>query len=90
MTKLELVNQLVDLSVNSTFNGETFGKKRLYAYISKMCHNIGDSVVMNISLLDGDWYFRINRYSACGFDYYIPETREQELRIVEELMSRGA
>lgn len=90
MTKLELVNQLADLAVDNCFNGETFGKKRLYTYISKMCRNIGDSVVMNISLPDGDWYFRINRYSAGGFDYYIPDTREQEMRIVEELMSRGA
>ena len=90
MTKLELVNQLADLAVDNCFNGETFGKKRLYAYISKMCRNIGDSVVMNITLPDGDWYFKINKYSATDFDYYIPDTREQELRLVEELMSRGA
>ena len=90
MTQLELVNQLADLAVDSRFNAEKFSKKRLYTYISKMCRNIGDSLVMNISLPDGDWYFRINRYSAGGFDYYIPETREQEMRIVEELMNKGA
>ena len=90
MTKLELVNQLADLAVDNRFNGETFGKKRLYTYISKMCRNIGDSLVMNISLPDGDWYFKINRYSTADYDYYIPDTREQEMRIVEELMYRGA
>lgn len=89
MTKLEVINQLADLSVNNIFNGERFSKQRLNTYISKMCRNIGDSLVMNISLPDGDWYFRINRYSAGGYDYYIPETREQEMRIVEELMNKG-
>lgn len=90
MTKLEVINQLVDLSVNNTFNGERFSKQRLSTYISKMCRNVGDSVVMNISLPDGDWYFKINKYSANDFDYYIPDTREQEMRIVEDLMNRGA
>jgi len=90
MTKLELVNQLTDLAIDNRFNAEKFSKKRLHTYISKMCRNIGDSLVMNISLPDGDWYFRINRYSATEYDYEIPETREQETRIINALLRRGA
>ena len=90
MTKAELVSQLMDLSVAGYFNGEKFSKERLNTYISKMCRNAGDKLYMEISLPDGRWLFKITRYADGDWDYYIPETREQEAKLTAELLGRGA
>ena len=84
MTKAELVNQLFDLSVAGYFNGEQFTKTRLNAYITNMFKS-GQRLVMNIALPDGRWYFYINKYNDNEYDYVIPDTREQEERILRFL-----
>lgn len=87
MTKTELVNQIYSLSVAGYFNGEKFTKARLNTYISKLCHNVGDSLIMNIALPDGRWYFKIVHYDQGAWDYFIPATRGTEQHIIEELVS---
>lgn len=86
MTKAELVSQLIDLSVAGYFNGEKFSKERLNTYLGALCRNDGDKLYMNIALPDGRWYFKITRFSKGDWSYYIPDTREQEQRIIDELM----
>lgn len=84
MTKTEIVNQLFDLSVAGYFNGEKFTKTRLNAYITNMLKT-GNRLIMNIALPDGRWYFYINKYCDNEYDYVIPDTREQEERILRFL-----
>ena len=89
MTKTELTIQLMNLAVNNTFNAERFSMKRLNTYISKMCRNIGDKLYMEISLPDGRWLFKITHYADKDWDYYIPDTREQEAKLTAEFLRRG-
>lgn len=91
MTIHEISNQLHALSVNSFFNGEKFTKRELEHYINN-CFEKGslklkNRLVMEINLRDGKWLFTVDRFSdsVSGFDYYIPDTREQEARIWELL-----
>ncbi len=81
MTIYELVHQLHDLSVAGYFNGEKFTKKRLTTYIQSMFRAGGNSLVMQIALPDGRWFFKITEFAPGEYDYYIPDTREQEQRI---------
>ena len=88
MTIHTLSTQLHNLSVGGYFNGEKFTVKELEGYISSMFRpgvtlKAGNRLVMEISLPDGRWFFFITRFSdkPDGFDYTIPENREEEARI---------
>ena len=87
MTKAELVNQLYELSVGEYFNGEKFTKERLTTYITNM-FKTGNRLVMNIALPDGRWYFYLNKYNDNEYDYVIPDTREQEQKILDVFKSK--
>lgn len=88
MTIKEITNQLYDLSVAGYFNGEKFTKQRLYNQIKSLfrgtTRKIADHpvVVQQISLYDGCWFFYIIEYAKGEFDYFIPDTREQEKRVI--------
>ena len=89
MTVHDLASQLHNLSVGGYFNGEKFSTKQLENYISNMFRagtslKGGNRLVMEIALADGRWFFTINRYSQKpdGFDYEIPENRDQEAKIL--------
>ena len=91
MTIHEISNQLHALSVDGIFNGEKFAKRELEHYINN-CFEKGslklkNRLVMEINLRDGKWLFTVDRFSDSvnGFDYYIPDTREQEAHIWELL-----
>ena len=88
MTIHTLSTQLHNLSVGGYFNGEKFTVKELEGYISSMFRpgvtlKAGNRLVMEISLPDGRWFFFITRFSdkPDGFDYTIPDTREEEAHI---------
>lgn len=80
MTLKEVIDQVYDLSVGGYFNGEKFTKTRFTKYINNM-FKTGNRLVMQIALPDGRWFFSINKLNNNGYDYYIPETREQEKKV---------
>lgn len=86
MTIRNIVDQLHTIAVDGTFNGEHFSKSELNYYICNMFRPELNTrnLIMEITLLDGNWFFSINRYSdnPDGFDYTIPDNREQESRIL--------
>ena len=89
MTIHDISTQLHDLSVGGFFNGEKFTKRELHNYITNMFRpeagplKAGHRLVMEIALPDGRWFFTIDRFADMpdGFDYYIPDNREQEARV---------
>ena len=87
MTKLELTSQLMDLSIAGYFNGEKFSLKRLNTYLGALCRNDGDKLYMRIALPDGEWLFKIIRYSTGDWDYYIPDTREPSNLLQQKVMT---
>lgn len=88
MTKSELTAQLMDLSIAGYFNGEKFSLKRLNTYLGALCRNDGDKLFMRIALPDGEWLFKIVRYSTGDWDYFIPGTRDEEQKLVAEFMPK--
>lgn len=86
MTLSNIARQLYNSSVGGFFNREKFSEERLLNYLSSMMRT-GNSLVMEIALPDGWWFFTVTRYAKGrdGFDYMIPDTREQESRITAAL-----
>jgi len=91
MTIREISSQLLHIAIDGRINGEKFSKAGLERYISTMFRGgdlkLGNAIAMEINLRDGHWLFTVERFSneADGFDYYIPDTREQEDRIWKRL-----
>ncbi len=90
MTIRELSAQIHSLATGHRINGEARSKQWLEHYIRKMFSTgskLHNKIVMEIQLPDGNWLMTINRYADMtdGFDYTIPDNREQERRIWNEL-----
>lgn len=92
MTIHEVASSLHGLSVGGYFNGERFTVSRLENQIAALFRGTpkgGNRLVFQIALPDGWWYFNVSRFAdrPDGYDYYIPETREQEERVKAILFS---
>lgn len=88
MTISQCARQLHDLSVGGYFNGEKFTVDRLTNMIASLFNgSTKKHIVLQIALPDGWWFFTINHYneSRDGFDWTIPETREQEAKVLSLL-----
>jgi len=86
MTFRQLVSQLYGLSVGGWFNGVKFTKAELAEYIRNMfritdggVRLLNNRLVMRIAMPDGEWFFWIKKRGS-AWEYWIPETREQESR----------
>lgn len=90
MTLKELSHILHKTSVAGYFNGEKFAESRLLNYMAGL-FRVTDKITMQIALPDGWWYFDIWRYnnSADGYTYRIPETRQEERRVIDALLNKG-
>ena len=97
MTIHDVASQLINLSVGGYINGEKFSKDRLENQLRCLFRNeehnaIAHTVVMEVALRDGRWLFSVTHYNnkPDGFDYMIPDTREQEDELFARLTKRGA
>lgn len=94
MTIHEVATQVHRLAVDHRINGMKVTKQWLESYLNKMMRSadqnkILNSVVMDIELRDGDWLFEVFRYSDApdGYDYDIPDSREEERQIINRLFA---
>lgn len=88
MNLSDVVEQLYDLSVDGYFNGQKFTKRELNKYIKRMFDSGSKKLIMEMALPDGKWFFEINSWKEnmyTKYDYYIPETRECEIRLKEKI-----
>lgn len=85
MTIREISKQLHQLS-HGIINGEHFTIRELERTISMWMRG-SKRYICEITLADSSWLFSIDRFAdaADGYDYYIPDTREQEERLWEAL-----
>lgn len=93
MTLREVSTQLFDLSIDGFFNREKFSRARLHNYLRDMLREpqalaIPNTLVIEIALPDGWWHCTVSRFGTM-FDYWIPDTREQEAKLLEKLVSAG-
>lgn len=87
MTLHDIATQL-HKSTNGRVNGENFTRQALESNLRRWMRNcennkIRNSVVVEVAMPDGGWLCEIHKFAdtADGYDYYIPDTREQEQRI---------
>lgn len=88
MTLREVSSQLYSLSVAGYFNGEKFTKSQLTEAMSHWMRT-RKSYIGEIALPDGRWFFEVTNYGG-GYDYYIPETRQQNDALRNRLLGRSA
>lgn len=93
MTIKEVANQIYSLSLGHYVNGVKFTKRELESTLARWMRNaennkIKNCVVMEICMADGRWLTEVFKYAdrPDGYDYDIPDNREQEKRIYEALM----
>ena len=84
MTIKEVINQVYGLSINGYFNRERFSKTEFNTLIRTMFKN-GNNYICEIALPDGWWYMKIMKLQNHEYDYYIPDTRDQEQIIIKQL-----
>ena len=89
MTKGEVLKQVYDLSVGGNFNHEngwSFSKFKTYV-AEKFNSEKRKSIIMEIELPDGWWYLSILKIKDGLWDYYIPDTMEENKMIFNEIMN---
>lgn len=90
MTIHELANAIINTAIDGKFNGEQITRRGLEHYLAKMFTGdlkLGNRLVASINLPDGEWLFEVVHYNDLpdGYDFIIPETREQEERLWKSL-----
>lgn len=92
MTVHEIAQQLHKLTFGGHINGEKFSKTELEhalrIWLRDADHNkIPGKVVIEVCLADGRWLATVEKFgkSADEYDYWIPDTRDQEKRIWDRL-----
>ena len=91
MTLTTAINSVFSLSVAGYFNGEKFAKSEFSSYVAGMFRNadrlaVSGTLFLEIALPDGRWLMTINKVPG-GYDYYIPDNREQEVRLYNLLLN---
>lgn len=87
MTIREVSNQLYSLSMKGYFNGERFTKDQLYGLLQAMFRT-GTQYIGQITMPDGRWWFKVTKFSNGEYGYHIPETKEQNKALGQELIDR--
>ena len=87
MTLNEVTNSVYNLSVAGYFNGEKHSREWLHNYIKTFTRSIGKSYIFEISMPDGRWFMSVVQYAAGEYDYYIPDTRDQERLLKQKLIA---
>lgn len=92
MTIREVSTQIINLT-SGNLNGEHFSRTRLEnqikAWLRDAEHNtIPYSAVFEGSFGDGEWLFTVSRIEfkdEVFYDYWIPDTREQETELASRI-----
>ena len=86
MTKGEVLKQVYDLSVGGNFNHETgWSFLKFKSYVAKKFNSKKrQSIIMEIKLPDGWWALKIMKIRDGMWDYFIPDTKEQNNLVMME------
>ena len=87
MTHADLVNHIFMLS-DGHVNGETMTKREVAQATAAWLRTPGTSYYATLALADGEWLTRLDRLADGGYDYLLPDTREQESRLWAALLAK--
>ena len=82
MTLHEVANQIHDLTAG-TINGEHFTKTEFNTTLRRWM-GLGEQMIFELTLPDGRWLCKVYEIRD-GYDYFLPDTREQERELYKEL-----
>ena len=86
MTLNETINQIYDLTTDGIINGEKFTKKRFSEILKHFFNDLSfDKLIFEITLPDGNWLVKLYKWDNKEYDYFLPDTREQEKKLYREL-----
>lgn len=96
MTFTEMAKQIYDLAVPSAFENGTrycFTSEKPWTYGHMVSHmkkmlDGNTSCLWPICLPDGRWTIRITHMGRGQWDYYLPDTKAQERRMIQEFKPR--
>jgi len=88
MTIHDIATQLYNLTFDGFVNGEKFTKRGLETAIRAWMRDVSGNKIPNTHVIeaclpDGRWLVTITKFAdrPDGYDYSIPDTREEEARI---------
>lgn len=84
MTFIETTNQIYDLTIEGYINGEKFTRSQFKEAV-KHWFLTGNRYIIEVCLPDGRWLCKISKFANGEWDYFLPETREQEDHLYAEL-----
>lgn len=92
MTLHDIATQVHQLTLGGFVNGEKYTRRELERtlgiWLDRAEHNaIPNTVVFELCLQDGRWLCTASKVGNM-YDYYIPDTREDERRIWDRLVGK--
>ena len=91
MKMLEMIDQIHSLAVDGEINGKKMTKKEFRDLIANALEHFDKDckVLLKLRMNDGTWHCSVRRWLPAGtrffeFDYLIPDTREQEERMLSD------
>jgi hypothetical protein len=88
MTLQDITEQAMQLAVGGYINGEKFTAKRMRDTFSRMLDTANSEYIFEVSMPDGRWFCKAVRRDF-GYDLIVPDSREQEQQIKDELFKDG-
>ena len=86
MTLNELSKMTYKICVGHHMNGVKWTHSSLKHYLAVMLIKENDQYIGQLSLPDGRWFCKFTKIGDY-YDLYIPDTREQEQRLINSLCS---
>lgn len=84
MTLHDIATQIHHISAGRV-NGERFSRHELEATLGRWLREPQSRYILEAELPDGRWLVKAENLGRGMFDYYIPDTREQEAALKAEL-----
>ena len=85
MTLNEVLTQIHDLS-DGRINGMRYPKKRFFKNFHHFFEDCGfEKFIISVRLPDGEWNCKIYKLPDGEYDYFLPDTREQDDDLWREL-----
>ena len=87
MTKSEVLKQVYNLPVNGNFNhdsGWSYNKFKSFVEEKFKENPEKQSIIMEIELPDGWWALKIEKIKNGLWDYFIPDTKEENEMVLRE------
>lgn len=86
MTLIQMADSIYRLSMGHVLNGEKHTKEGFRYWFERMFFlNDRKNVLFSMVLPDGEWLCIATHYDD-GYDYYVPDTREQEADLLKRFL----